>query len=1019
MACAAGLVLVLMLTRSWIADPLRERRLMQAASALSGRPVHGRLVGLERPSGARVVRGETIRRDEVQVLVTAGQILQESKSPHLRGKALLLRQDTAAAVKQLRTASAEGDAEALSDLAAALLTEAAELGGVEPALDAVVAARRAIVAAPALGAAHFNLALGLERIGLLSEARTAFETAAELEPGTPWASEALTRASAIPHPKNWKTAEALLLATTDGPTRTRLIRQHLEKARRYGEGYYLTLWADATLGGNEPGAAEILEVARVIGAVLRDEPGDRFVDDSVAAIDRAIAGGEEATRSMAKAIAVYRDGRAARGNGDEAGGEKLLAAAAAALLRTGSPLQFAARYYRAGSLYEQGRIKEALTSLGELEAEQLNAKGYRILAAQLEWEHGICLMIQGGHAEALHRFNRGYEAAVAMGQDELAATFDGQAASALEYLGEARAAWTRRARSLRLLALSGNHHGRVVSLTAAALLQIAARNWDRALVLLDYAIPLAIQTNRDIPLAHAYAQRSVARDESGDARGAMDDRSASARAMRSVTDPLVREWLEAELDIAVGVARRVASPDAAERHFTSAIETLRGRELSALLPRVYFERARTHELRGDVARQREDLRSLLDEVAAWETRVRDAEQRAAVGVWSEAARRELITLELGVRDVAAAFSHSDNRDDATAFPGSPSDGTTHVRRRRTLHEIQRTLARDAAILEWVRTGDRMIAFVIRSNGSTAVTLPARAERILSAAEDVRDGSASDSAAAAALHGLLLGPLLRHLEGIHTLAVIPDRGLTGIPFNALRDAEGRFFFQRFAVVVAPSADAAITRSLQIRRAPGASVLAVGASAFDRSGNPGAAELAAVERESREIARRAPLSRTLLGAHATPESVGQELPHTTIAHYGGHIVGRGAEARLLLSPSGGRDSLSAREVAGLNLKETEVVVLAGCRGSRSQSSYAIIGDMASAFLAAGARAVIASTSDIEDATATPTMLLLHDYLQSGDDAVHALRRTALDELHNPDGEALSRRLIVLGGARSLVR
>ena len=72
----------------------------------------------------------------------------------------------------------------------------------------------------------------------------------------------------------------------------------------------------------------------------------------------------------------------------------------------------------AGSQHVRERVTRADVRLGNRsegawgEGERIGAGGnwelaawvgMAILAAQFEWEQGICLMIQGGHAEALHR----------------------------------------------------------------------------------------------------------------------------------------------------------------------------------------------------------------------------------------------------------------------------------------------------------------------------------------------------------------------------------------------------------------------------------------------------------------------------------------------------------------------------------------------------------------------------------------------------------------------------------------
>jgi CHAT domain-containing protein len=151
--------------------------------------------------------------------------------------------------------------------------------------------------------------------------------------------------------------------------------------------------------------------------------------------------------------------------------------------------------------------------------------------------------------------------------------------------------------------------------------------------------------------------------------------------------------------------------------------------------------------------------------------------------------------------------------------------------------------------------------------------------------------------------------------------------------------------------------------------------------------------------------------------TADRLRRELPEAVVIHYAGHIVGRGADARLLLAPDHGKDSLSAREVAGLPL-HARVVVLAACRGSGVSSPQLIIGDMASGFLGAGAGSVIASATDVDDAESLRTMRRVHSFLVAGCDAAEAVRQTVMVDLAEGRSTPLSIRLMVHGGSNAAV-
>jgi tetratricopeptide (TPR) repeat protein len=381
------------------------------------------------------------------------------------------------------------------------------------------------------------------------------------------------------------------------------------------------------------------------------------------------------------------------------------------------------------------------------------------------------------------------------------------------------------------------------------------------------------------------------------------------------------------------------------------------------------------------------------------------------------------------------------RDTETAF--RYADGSS-------LRDVQSVLAPDAAILRYATAKyGNQIVFVIRKDSVDVVTLHDIYNR--RAGDDVgfvphgdsvdvlmdlpRDGvyqraaeiagvwtaarmrTAPDPMTASILHDLVVRPLLEKLEGISTIAVIPNSVLADIPFGALFDADrGQYLAERFTIVHARSARAAVALSKRTRDLRDSTLLAIGATEFDRTLGE---TLAGVDREIGEITAHSLCARVLSGEQATPYAIQRALGENTVIHYGGHIVHRGADLRLLLASSRGHDGLSAEEIAALRLDKARVVVLAGCGGAASGDPHAFIPTVADAFLMAGVPTVIATSYDLDDAQAPPTMRLLHTFLRNGDDAAEALRKTTLVELRARRGVPLSIRFQAVGGVSALVR
>jgi hypothetical protein len=402
----------------------------------------------------------------------------------------------------------------------------------------------------------------------------------------------------------------------------------------------------------------------------------------------------------------------------------------------------------------------------------------------------------------------------------------------------------------------------------------------------------------------------------------------------------------------------------------------------------------------------------------------------------------------GERVLAAAFDELRRTVRAYLMSLALSGGDTETAFRyadgSSLPDVQRTLAPDAAILRYARASKNdMIVFAIRRDAVDVVTLydgafrrPENLVAFVPRGDSVSvihlgaHGTAAEIAWTAArmrnvpepttgslLHDLVVAPVLEKLHGISTIAVIPNFELAEIPFGALFDAgRGQYLAERFTIVHAPSARVAVELSKRARATRDSTLLAIGATEFDRTQGE---VLVGVDREIAGITAQSLCARILSGEQATPDAIQRALAENAVIHYGGHIVHRGADLRLLLATSRGRDSLSAEEIAALRLDNARVVVLAGCRGAASGNPHAMIKTVAEAFLIAGMPTVIATSYDLDDAEAPPTMRLLHTFLRNGDDAAEALRKTTLVELRSGRGAPLSLRFQAVGGTSSLIR
>src|SRR5690606_13652563 len=133
--------------------------------------------------------------------------------------------------------------------------------------------------------------------------------------------------------------------------------------------------------------------------------------------------------------------------------------------------------------------------------------------------------------------------------------------------------------------------------------------------------------------------------------------------------------------------------------------------------------------------------------------------------------------------------------------------------------------------------------------------------------------------------------------------------------------------------------------------------------------------------------------LRGAEATPARVASSLGAADAIeiHAHGFVDPDVSDASLIaLSPQpDGRFALGAREIAGLELARSPLVILAACRAAYTAPYRHEPWGLPRAFLLAGARAVIASPDAIPDIEAGEFFRAVEAQILSGTDPAIALR------------------------------
>ncbi len=332
------------------------------------------------------------------------------------------------------------------------------------------------------------------------------------------------------------------------------------------------------------------------------------------------------------------------------------------------------------------------------------------------------------------------------------------------------------------------------------------------------------------------------------------------------------------------------------------------------------------------------------------------------------------------------------------------------------------------LLEYVLAEPRSFCLRITRNGATVVVLPAGRKRI----EDLVDNylnairsRQSENTVGTELFSILLQPVIDDRSS--RLTVIPDGKLHLLPFDALKDQQGRYILESHIVTYAPSA----TTLHILRTAPSSDQLTatfLGVGDVPYSGPPvsranvgvntisdffDVAKLPSLPGTKEEVIGVSNIvkgsNQLLLGSKAT-EAAFKSIPLESFRMI--HLAVHGLadtqfpdRTALVLSSGSGEDGLlQVREIRNLSLR-ADLVVLSACdTGIGQLLGQEGIASLERAFLLAGAKAVVASLWTAEDTYTAAVMKRFYSYLADGCDKAMALRQAKIDLLKDFGDQAL---------------
>jgi CHAT domain-containing protein len=526
---------------------------------------------------------------------------------------------------------------------------------------------------------------------------------------------------------------------------------------------------------------------------------------------------------------------------------------------------------------------------------------------------------------------------------------------------------------------------------------LAAGYWERALrtwqlIRLDAAFP----TSRS-PLS-VFEQAIQAAIQAGHAESALH----WAMRVQALSEPLRPaaapgapsvQALNAKLS-ALEQRALQATAEPARKALAAGIKAAHGsqRQLTTLVSPLATAGLRLDALVGYLPSA--ELAPLSLELAAFEdayqaSRSRATSQRDARKAEGKLSAAENTRRQSAGQDAADHRARTRAEDELARMLASGEVSSLTFRRTASPATLAKALPTDTTLVSYFIGESESAAFVTSTAGTTAVPLSETRRGLEPVVERAASG---DSPALASLYRALVAPLATQLK-TKRLVVVPHGVLSLVPFEALYDGK-QYLFQRFAVSRASHAVDLVGQTSAARK-PAASGLA--AAAPEVAGLPklpgATAELAGVQ---------AALPRTVTLARDLSEAqLRARLPQLQHLHLIAHtelVPSAPMFTRLLLGAGGGGDgSFEAREIASLNLPNLELVVLSACDSATGRSAGRH-GSLAHAFLAAGARSIVASLWPVSDAASAELMRHFYARVAAGDPIDRALgsaRQALLDQ------------------------
>ncbi len=233
---------------------------------------------------------------------------------------------------------------------------------------------------------------------------------------------------------------------------------------------------------------------------------------------------------------------------------------------------------------------------------------------------------------------------------------------------------------------------------------------------------------------------------------------------------------------------------------------------------------------------------------------------------------------------------------------------------------------------------------------------------------------------------LIEPVAAEIAEASCLHVVPSGPLIDVPFAALPWSDDKPLLERLAVSYLPHASMLLSDACA---KPMRKILLALA-------NP-TGGLAHAEEEAEEIAAVFPGSKLFVGAEANRQAL-DHVRHCGLLHiacHGEFLPDDALGSHLILAPGNGNDGLlRVEEILALPLAKLDLAFLSCCKtGQGRHKGCDEVESVHRAFLMAGARSVVVTLWDIEDAVTRRLVTAFYRHLAEGKPKAEALRQAQL--------------------------